>query len=930
MNEQREKKDRAWLLLLLLLPFGVLIMSVAGQIALSQPPTWRVRAAMDSALDPYLALTSESFGQISPVRGEIMTAPAWLNTLESSDGTPVSNPTQIGTQPPGGTATASPPATVTLVGSPTPIGTATTIPTETVVPTATIIYPPPTSTKQPPPDPTDTPIPTPVTDADLSITKDDGVTTYTPGGSVTYTIVVSNAGPGDVTGATVSDNFPAQIASVSWTCATAGGASCTASGSGNINQSIDLPSGSSVTYTVTANISAAASGDMTNTATVALPAGMTDPNNANNTAQDVDTEAVVILSADLSINKTDGTTTYTPGKSVTYTITAANAGPDDAMGATVTDNFPAQVSSVNWTCVGTSGASCSASGSGNINDTVNLPAGGFVTYTVTANIHSDVSGSMTNTAIVSAPSGVVDSNSSNNSNADTDTPAPEANLSITKTDSVTTYVPGESVTYTITASNAGPSDISGATVADTFPAQVSGTSWTCAAVGGATCSASGSGNISDSLDFPVGSSVTYSVTANIASSATGNMTNTAIVSVPAGASDPNTGNNSANDTDTPAPKADLSITKDDSVTDYTPGGSVAYSIVVSNAGPSDVSGATVSDTFPVQVASASWTCSATGSASCTSSGTGNLNDTINIPVGDTVTYSVTANISSTATGDMTNTATVSVPAGVTETNSGNNSAQDTDTQAPATPSIDLSITKTDGSATYSPGDTLTYTIVVTNSHASAAASGFNITDDNVPLRQDGSWSVSCTPSSGGDSCGTNASSGDDVAFNGASLSAGETLTVSITGRVSLFQSAPLVNTANIIIPGGASFTDPNLVNNSAQDTSNATLPSCDKTIAVSGTGNISLKSWDVTCLTFSGTDGVIISASNAAWTYLRWAGENEGGSSCGVYGKTIIAGSITDAYIDNNGASITLYAQPFFIDDTLNITSISDWTGGCP
>ena len=38
-------------------------------------------------------------------------------------------------------------------------------------------------------------------EADLTVTKDDGVATYSPGGSVTYTIVVSNAGPSDVTSA---------------------------------------------------------------------------------------------------------------------------------------------------------------------------------------------------------------------------------------------------------------------------------------------------------------------------------------------------------------------------------------------------------------------------------------------------------------------------------------------------------------------------------------------------------------------------------------------------------------------------------------------------------------------------------------------------------------------------------------------------------
>jgi len=65
---------------------------------------------------------------------------------------------------------------------------------------------------------------------------------------------------------------------------------------------------------------------------------------------------------------------------VTYTITASNAGPNNDTGATVADTFPASLTCT-WTCVGAGGGTCTASGSGNINDTVNLPAGGSVTYT---------------------------------------------------------------------------------------------------------------------------------------------------------------------------------------------------------------------------------------------------------------------------------------------------------------------------------------------------------------------------------------------------------------------------------------------------------------------------------------------------------------------------------------------------------------------
>lgn len=56
-----------------------------------------------------------------------------------------------------------------------------------------------------------------------------------------------------------------------------------------------------------------------------------------------------------------------------------------------------------------------------------------------------------------------------------------SDLRITIDDGVTEAVPGTTVTYTITATNAGPSDVAGATVADNLPAALTSASWTCAA-----------------------------------------------------------------------------------------------------------------------------------------------------------------------------------------------------------------------------------------------------------------------------------------------------------------------------------------------------------------------------------------------------------------------------------------------------------------
>jgi uncharacterized repeat protein (TIGR01451 family) len=131
--------------------------------------------------------------------------------------------------------------------------------------------------------------------ADLSITNTDSRTNVFRGDQLTYLVVVTNNGPGPVTGAVVTDNRPAGIATFggwSWTCAPATAAGCGTtgnSGNGNINKTLGtLAANTSVTFTVSATVSTnATAGSLTNTATVTAPAGV-DPNAANNTATDTD------------------------------------------------------------------------------------------------------------------------------------------------------------------------------------------------------------------------------------------------------------------------------------------------------------------------------------------------------------------------------------------------------------------------------------------------------------------------------------------------------------------------------------------------------------------------------------------------------------------------------------------------------------------
>lgn len=122
---------------------------------------------------------------------------------------------------------------------------------------------------------------------DLAITKSNGATSINAS-PVTYTIVASNPGQRDVISATVTDTLPAILTDAIWTCAGADGGTCAANGTGNINDVVSLPAGARVTYTLTAMLDAAASGEVTNTATVTLPDGLTDAVPEDNTSTDSD------------------------------------------------------------------------------------------------------------------------------------------------------------------------------------------------------------------------------------------------------------------------------------------------------------------------------------------------------------------------------------------------------------------------------------------------------------------------------------------------------------------------------------------------------------------------------------------------------------------------------------------------------------------
>src|SRR4029079_5133313 len=263
-----------------------------------------------------------------------------------------------------------------------------------------------------------------------------------------------------------------------------------------------------------------------------------------------------------------------------------NNGPAAATSVSLTDTFPGgfnrgTVTPSQGTCTGTPSFTCSLG---------SIASGGSATVTVNYTVPSSTTADQTNTASVS--SAVADPVSGNNSASDTNSINTSADLSITKTDGVTSVTAGAPTvhTYTITVANLGRSDATGVSLSDTFPGgftrgTVTPSQGTCTGSPSFTCSL---GTIAKNGIARV--TVNYTVP----SSTPANQTITASVS--SAVSDPDTSNNSASDTDTITTSADLSVTKSDGVTTVTAGAATThtYTITVSNAGPSDATGVSLS------------------------------------------------------------------------------------------------------------------------------------------------------------------------------------------------------------------------------------------------------------------------------------------------------------------------------------------------
>jgi len=718
--------------------------------------------------------------------------------------------------------------------------------------------------------------PPPPPSADIAVTKSGpaSITGLTP---FSYTITVRNLGPDAAANVIVTDTLPL------------GAIFQSASGGGTATGRVvtwptipTLANGASVSFTLTIVPPAAA--QFTNIA--AGTATTADPNLANNNGSQATSRVTTVVdgNADVVTTKT-GPASVAPGATIVYLVTVRNQGPDPALAVVVEDTLPAAVFL---------GASNGGTLSGNVvtwPTIASLASGATQTYTVA--VRAPASGTLTN--VVASRAVSADPNPSNNNGSQPAArvvtvvtapppppPPPSADIAVTKSGpaSITGLAP---FSYTITVRNLGPDAAANVVVTDTLP------------LGATFQSASGGGTAT-------GRVVTWPTIATLANGASLTFTLTIVppavaqfTNIAAGTStttDPNLANNNGSQatsrvTTVVSGSADVVTTKTGPAT-VVPGGQVAYTITVRNAGPDAAVNVILTDTLPANVVF--------GSASAGGTLSGRIITWPTIPslaTGATLTYTVT--VTAPTTGTFTN---IAVSTSETaDPDLGNNNGSTTGRViTTVTDQADLEAVKT-APAAVDPGGTVSYAITVTNHGPSPAVNVVII--DSLPAV------VTFLSASDGGTLAGRVVTWPPIPV----LAPGQSVTRSVTAR------APLAGSFTNVVAATSATPDPDPTNNNGSKPEArpiTTVRPIDVAIAKRHTGDftagtVASYTIEVTNVGPTSTVGPLVVIDTVPATLAVQSAEGPGWS-CGVAGRVVTC-SYAAVLTPGQRASFTIGVQ---------------------
>jgi uncharacterized repeat protein (TIGR01451 family) len=567
---------------------------------------------------------------------------------------------------------------------------------------------------------------------DLEIEKTVNSGTVTAGNQVTYTLTVTNNGPGVADNVLVVDNLPdfMTVTPANITATPDGTVTLTGDPAGEIEVGYaSLASGATRTITIVATIPAAqaAQANVVNSASVTGDGVDSDDDNNQDTAN-----INVVRQAVLQISKTDTPDPVLVGQALNYQIIVTNNGASTATNVEIRDTLPAGLTftSVN----ATSGTPTHNAGLISL-DLSTLAVGGSVTINVGTTVQSNFAGS----TVANTASAEADEAAQVTAQANTAV-NPQLDLQITKADSADPISAGSQLTYTLSVRNDGPSAATNVQVVDTLPADVTFVSANSTIVGATvTPPTAPSRDVTIGLgNMASGATGTITIIVTVNQNAAASLSNSAIIRSTESLAgfDTNTANNTDTETTATQRVIDLAVTKVDSATvgnPIRPGGTVTYTITATNNGPTNATLVRVTDNIPdgLQVTSATIGANPiTIPASASDTNASNPDDLIfdigNLANGASATLTVIANVLPDFRNDLLNTAVISTTeAGITETITNNNTASVT---SPLSARVDVAVAKTSPSgATVIAGNALVYHIDVTNNGPSTATN-VNISD----------------------------------------------------------------------------------------------------------------------------------------------------------------------------------------------------------
>ena len=483
---------------------------------------------------------------------------------------------------------------------------------------------------------------------DLAIDKQVNGDTIA-GQDITYTIVVTNSGPSNASDVSVVDTLDADLTFVSLDPGTSG-ATVSQVGQELTFDLGSLAAGGTATFSFDVTIASSSLGTIPNSATVSTTDS--DSNSSNDTdAVDITAESQV----DLILIKDVDMPTAVPGSDqlvYTFNISHDTDSISDAANVVVTDTLPAGLTGVLITATTADGTDFNPT-TGVITVSYDaIPNGETRTFTVTADVQDDATGTIVNSGSVASSGTELDP--TNNSDDASTILSPDFDVVVLKSVDDTSPNPNDTVTYTVTVENEGPSNVTGVVLSDAVPAGMTLVSATMNGQDGTL----DSGVVTfPAVDLAGNETATATLVFTVDVGTDGVVTNTASVPDMTASGENDATNNSSSVDVTVVALADLSISKTVSDNDAQAGASLVYTVTVTNDGPSPAVDVVVEDTLPAGVTFVS----GTGPNGETLSETGGVvtYDAGTIASGANFTLTINATIDPTATGNLINSATVS-------------------------------------------------------------------------------------------------------------------------------------------------------------------------------------------------------------------------------------------------------------------------------